>query len=150
MTAPSAEISSVLKEVGEFCEQRPQGAARVLGVHLEGPYINPGKLGAQPNFAHTALMAEVEEYLALAPIRVIKGPKTQLWYPSSVFVDQKNDELWVANFGNHRATVYPRKAEGNAVPIRVIRTGPEEVPAPTLANVRIAYDTKREQILAPN
>jgi N-acetylglucosamine-6-phosphate deacetylase len=25
--------------------------ARVMGVHLEGPYINPGKLGAQPDFA---------------------------------------------------------------------------------------------------
>mgnify|MGYP001030967470 FL=1 len=71
MTAPSEEIASVLQALGEFCEQRPNGSARVLGVHLEGPYINPGKLGAQPNFAHTALLAEVESYLALAPIRVI-------------------------------------------------------------------------------
>ncbi len=85
-----------------------------------------------------------------APLRVLKGPKTQLYYPSSVFVDVKNNELWVANFGNHRATVYPRTASGDIAPVRVIRSGPEDVPAPTLANVRIAYDTKREQILAPN
>ncbi|KTC31510.1 N-acetylglucosamine-6-phosphate deacetylase [Pseudomonas sp. ABAC21] len=71
MTAPVEDISRVLGQLGTFCEQRPSGSARVLGVHLEGPYINPGKLGAQPNFAHTALMAEVEAYLALAPIRVI-------------------------------------------------------------------------------
>ena len=85
-----------------------------------------------------------------APIRVLKGPRTKLRYPSSVFVDVKNDELWVANLGNHRATVYRRMAAGDTAPIREIRSAPEGTPAPTLANARIAYDTKREQILAPN
>ncbi|HWP84273.1 MAG TPA: hypothetical protein VNN17_03740 [Terriglobia bacterium] len=85
-----------------------------------------------------------------APIRVLKGPKTLLSYPSSVFVDLKNNELFVANFGNHRVTVYPRTASGDTAPIRQIRSAPEGMPSPSLANVRIGYDTKREQILAPN
>jgi DNA-binding beta-propeller fold protein YncE len=86
----------------------------------------------------------------VAPIRVLKGPRTKMRYPSSVFVDLKNDELWVANLGNHRATVYRRTAAGDTAPIREIRSAPDGVPAPTLANARVGYDTKREQILAPN
>ena len=86
----------------------------------------------------------------VAPIRVLKGARTHLSYPSSVFVDVVNDELWVANFGNHTTTVFERTAEGDTAPIRMIRSAPTGTPAPALANARIAYDTKREQILAPN
>jgi DNA-binding beta-propeller fold protein YncE len=86
----------------------------------------------------------------VAPIRVLKGPATKLKYPTTVFVDIKNDELWVANMGNHRATVFARTASGNTAPLREIRSAPDGTPSPTLANTRIGYDTKRDQILAPN
>jgi N-acetylglucosamine-6-phosphate deacetylase len=71
MTAPIDELETALAAIAPYCAQRESGSARVLGVHLEGPYINPGKLGAQPDFAQTANMAEVERLHAIAPIRVI-------------------------------------------------------------------------------
>jgi DNA-binding beta-propeller fold protein YncE len=85
-----------------------------------------------------------------APIRVLKGPRTKLVYPTFVFVDLKNDELWVADMGSHRASVFRRTASGDTPPIREIRSAPEGTPSPTLANVRIGYDSTRDQILAPN
>jgi N-acetylglucosamine-6-phosphate deacetylase len=71
MTAPRDEIETALRGVAPHIRQRPAGAARVLGVHLEGPYINSGKLGAQPDFASTASLAEVLAWHALAPIKLI-------------------------------------------------------------------------------
>ncbi|HOL38452.1 MAG TPA: amidohydrolase family protein, partial [Rubrivivax sp.] len=46
MTAPRAEIESALAALAPGVASRPVRAARVLGVHLEGPYINRAKLGA--------------------------------------------------------------------------------------------------------
>jgi N-acetylglucosamine-6-phosphate deacetylase len=71
MTAPRDELMAVVAGLGEMARQRPAGAARLLGIHLEGPYINPGKLGAQPDAACVAALDEVMQYLALAPIRVV-------------------------------------------------------------------------------
>jgi DNA-binding beta-propeller fold protein YncE len=71
--------------------------------------------------------------------------------PTGVFVDVKNNELWVANFGSHAATVFPIDAEGNVVPKRVIRSGPADAPAPMLGNPHtVAFDSKREEILVAN
>ena len=46
-------------------------SARVLGVHLEGPFINPGRLGAQPNAVRSGSIEELSSLHALARIRVL-------------------------------------------------------------------------------
>jgi DNA-binding beta-propeller fold protein YncE len=62
-----------------------------------------------------------------------------------------NEELWVANFGNHTSTVYKPAASGDTPPIRVIRSAKASDSVPGMGNPHpIAYDTKREQILVPN
>ena len=71
MTAPRDEIEAALRALAPRIAQRAAGAARVLGVHLEGPYINPGRLGAQPDFATPATLADVLALHALAPIKLI-------------------------------------------------------------------------------
>jgi N-acetylglucosamine-6-phosphate deacetylase len=71
MTAPMGEIESALQALRPACDTRPAGTARVLGVHLEGPYINAGKLGAQPDFARATSVAEILSLHAMAPIRLI-------------------------------------------------------------------------------
>jgi N-acetylglucosamine-6-phosphate deacetylase len=71
MTAPIEDIAQALDAIGGACRQRGPGEARILGVHLEGPYINAGKLGAQPPFAREASLGEVKRLGAQAPLRLI-------------------------------------------------------------------------------
>jgi len=71
MTAPLDEIRGALAALGPACQQRVPQSARLLGVHLEGPYISPGKLGAQPDFAKLATIEEIQALSAIAPIRLI-------------------------------------------------------------------------------
>ncbi len=71
VTAPAADLQHALTDVGRAVRERPAGCARVLGVHLEGPYINHDMLGAQPPFARSGDIAEIRLLNALAPIRVL-------------------------------------------------------------------------------
>jgi N-acetylglucosamine-6-phosphate deacetylase len=71
MTAPLSEIEAALRALAPAIAERASGAARVLGVHLEGPYLHPGRLGAQPAFTRVPTLDEILALHRLAPIRVL-------------------------------------------------------------------------------
>ncbi|MFN8754983.1 MAG: N-acetylglucosamine-6-phosphate deacetylase [Burkholderiales bacterium] len=71
MTAPTADLDRAFEGMAAVCRTRPASTARVLGVHLEGPYINAAMLGAQPDFARPLDAAEWQRLHAIAPIRLV-------------------------------------------------------------------------------
>lgn len=71
MTAPRCDIEAALVDVGRAMREGVSGGARIMGVHLEGPFISGERLGAQPAFARAANWDEVMALHALAPLRVV-------------------------------------------------------------------------------
>jgi len=71
MTAPPEDLDAAFRGLASHVRQRPMGGARILGVHLEGPYLNPARLGAQPDHARPLAMEEVRALHAIAPILLL-------------------------------------------------------------------------------
>ena len=64
-----------------------------------------------------------------APIRVIQGSRTGLLMPDTLAVDPIHNEIFVPERGNRQANgghiqVFPREANGNVAPLRVLK-GPD-------------------------
>ena len=69
VTSPAADL---LRAAEGVAAARPgRGAARILGLHLEGPFINPAVLGAQPPFAIRPDLALVDAIASLVPLRIV-------------------------------------------------------------------------------
>lgn len=71
MTAHEDDIVQALRGLAKAIDTRVPGMARVLGVHLEGPYLSIERLGAQPPLVVEATLAQVRRLHALAPISVL-------------------------------------------------------------------------------
>lgn len=71
MTAPHNELVAAFTGLAAVSGDAAQCGAKILGVHLEGPYISAQRLGAQPDFARRLQLAELNGLNAVAPIRLL-------------------------------------------------------------------------------
>jgi N-acetylglucosamine-6-phosphate deacetylase len=71
MTAPTEDLIDAFEALRAVSGKNAPNAARILGVHLEGPYINAAMLGAQPDFARALSLEELNRLNAISPIRLI-------------------------------------------------------------------------------
>lgn len=70
-TAPGAAIVRALRCVAQHLGPVPGGAA-ILGAHVEGPYLNPDRCGAQDvRLIRRADLAEAREMLATGAVRLL-------------------------------------------------------------------------------
>jgi N-acetylglucosamine-6-phosphate deacetylase len=70
LTLPEEQLAASLRHVESY-RKAPTGC-KVVGTHLEGPYINPECAGAQnPAFLRKADMAEVRRLHAISPVALI-------------------------------------------------------------------------------
>lgn len=68
ITSSKEHIEKALVNVKDYIEGiQPRGQAEVLGIHLEGPFINPERAGAQPlEHIRPHDRRQMEEWLSLA------------------------------------------------------------------------------------
>ncbi len=80
------------------------------------------------------------------PLRVIKGPKTQLNWPSHVAVHEDRGEIFVANDADDSILVFKTSDTGDAAPTRVIKGPKTRVKNPT----GLTLDVKNGELWVAN
>lgn len=71
MTAPWPQVMAALRGVREVMTTGVARGADILGAHLEGPFISPARLGAQPAHAILPVDGLLSEVLALDVVRAV-------------------------------------------------------------------------------
>jgi 6-phosphogluconolactonase (cycloisomerase 2 family) len=56
-----------------------------------------------------------------APLRIIKGPKTQMNWPAQMALDPDSGDVYIANDMGHSVLVFKGSDQGNVAPTRIIK-----------------------------
>jgi DNA-binding beta-propeller fold protein YncE len=80
------------------------------------------------------------------PLRTIRGPRTQMNWPTGIAIDEEHNEIYVANDGGNSVLVFDASAEGDAAPIRVVKGPASLVSNPT----GVFLDTKDNELWVAN
>ena len=70
LTASNEDTIKALKGVREFINNK-NNSSNILGIHLEGPFINPNKLGAQPPFAQLPSINFIKKLQQLTILKIV-------------------------------------------------------------------------------
>lgn len=76
----------------------------------------------------------------VAPLRVIQGSRADLNWPTSLSLDAKRGELYIANAGGDTIGVFSTSAQGDVAPIRTIKGSRTLLEAPTGVFVDVEND----------
>ncbi len=71
VATPIEAIDDFIDSVRKVMASPDPGSAILLGAHLEGPFINPNKLGAQPPHASAVDSNALERWLSSGVVRVV-------------------------------------------------------------------------------
>ncbi len=71
ITNPWKNVLKALKNIQKAMNSAAWVGSRILGAHLEGPFVSPHKLGAQPPFALEPTPERVQEVLGFDVIKVV-------------------------------------------------------------------------------
>ncbi|HTW87928.1 MAG TPA: hypothetical protein VMD75_07970 [Candidatus Binataceae bacterium] len=109
-------------------------------------YWDPDYTGGGHYFPPSITVFKDDAKGDVAPIRIIRGPKTQLDWPTGVSVDNLHDEIAIANEPANEVLIFSRTGQGDIAPIRALG-GPQ---THIIHPMGVAFDPIHDELWVAN